>query len=401
MLRNGEFARVEGVIRDRPLDSSALIMAAQGILGVVRGNPGLAEAQLRRVFDSRADSALRRLAYYGLQTILTEQERYAALETVETRAQAEGISTDTSSLISAQAMRAVGPSRLEFRGVPAVAAAMKPSPLAGCPMVRCRVNGRGSEELWLDTGASLCVISEDLVSRLGIRVLSLPGAKAGTATERKVRFRFGVLDSLECGGLVVRNLPVALMKQSDLNLGIPFLRIPGIIGWPVLARLRTTLDYQNRLATLEPPARRGLSHFSASENRDCPRIFFFGGVPLVQVAIDSAGPLNFIFDTGAQMSMITQSGVDKLLAAPDIVSSPGCIGGAGGGDAKNLRMVFGATLTIADQDVRPLVMPIHKLPTQDFPIGVDGLVGENVFHCFRVELDPTNGVVRLENREGE
>jgi hypothetical protein len=391
LLRNGEFERAEDALVGQPLDSSAVVAAVQGTVNLFRGNPALAEQQLRRVFYSQADSALRRLAYFGLQTIVTEQQRYAALETIEARAQADGISTDTSSLTAAQALHAIGTSRFEFRGAPAVAMAMRPAPLAGCPTVRARVNGRGSEQLWMDTGASLCVISDDLVSRLGVRVLDAPMAEAGTATQRKVKFRFGVLDSLELDRLVVYNVPVAVMRQSDLNLGIPFLNIPGIIGWPVLDGLRTTIDYAAGQVTFEQPVRRA---WPAPAN-----LLYFGGVPVVRVAIDSTGPMHFIFDTGAQMSLITWSGLDKLLAAPAMASSPGCIGGAGGGDARNLQIVRGVVLTLAGQNVHPVALPVHKLPTQDFPLAIDGLVGENVLQRFRVELDPLNRAVRLFARD--
>jgi predicted aspartyl protease len=385
LIKNGEFQRAERVTAALPLDSSVRVMAVQGWLDIAHCLPVLAEARLRRALESEADSATRRLAYYGLQSIFTTAERYPALESLEVRALAEGLSTDTTNVTTAQALKQIGTSRIEARS-PATELRMGMSP-NGCPKLRVQVNGR-ADEFWLDTGASLSVIAEDLVPRYGIRMLDLPAGYAGTATERKVRFRFGRIDSLRLGDMVVRSLPVMVMKRSDINLGIPFLKVNGIVGWSVISRFRTTLDYPGRKIRLEYPA--------PTATGVAANLFFLGGLPIVQVALDSSGPLHFIFDTGAQVCMIQPAGLGKLSTGYELASATGCIGGAGGGGFKRMEIVRGATLTLDRQAVYPVALPLHDLAVGDFPIAIDGVVGESVLHQFTVVVDAPNGVVSLQ-----
>jgi hypothetical protein len=366
-----------------PLDSTVDVAAAQGMLDLLDGNYRLAEDRLRRVVYSPADSLVRRFAYYGLEAILTSEERYAALESLEIRARHDGLATDSTSYLAAQVMSRLGP--MEIRVHTSSTQLPMIRTIANCPAAPVRVNGGREENFWFDTGASMSVVSEAVAQRFNVRMLSTAEGAAGTSTERKVKFRFGVIDSLLMGNILIRNVPVAVMKGNDLNLGVPFLNIPGIIGWPVIARFRTTFDNPARRVVFEPPA-------PVPEGR---RNLVFAGVPVVEVAFDHAGPLHFLFDTGANGSMLTQAGLERLSEAPAFASAPGCIGGAGGGDAKSLKVTPASTLTLDRQSVYPLNIQLHELPVQEVPIVIDGLVGEDVLANFAVTIDARNGLVTV------
>jgi hypothetical protein len=384
MVRAGEFSRAEKALAAMPLDTSVLIMAAQGMLDLKQGKYAQAEEKLRRVVHARADSSVRRFAYYGLQSILVMQERFLPLESLEGLAQRDQLTSDSTSLLAAEMLRLVGPLSVEARQ-PVTRVAMKKT-IAHCPAATVEVNGPNRADFWFDTGASLSVISEDLARRYQVRMLSERPGYAGTATERKVQFRFGVIDSLAIGSMRVRNVLVAVMRRSDLSMGIPFLKIPGILGWPVIARFRTTFDYPARQIRLELPAP------DRAGNR---RNLDFFGVPMVEVAVDATGPLHFIFDTGAIGSMITESGLDKFVHPPQVASGPGCIGGAGGHDVGKVQVVWGASLTLDRQTAYPILLHLQKLPTEELPISPDGLVGEDVLKNFVVTIDAHKGIVTL------
>jgi hypothetical protein len=381
LVRSGELDRAEQALGRMPLDSSARTRAAQGMLHYLQGRTDLAESLLRGVLDSKADSAARRLAYFGLQSMLITAENYAALETLEYRALAEGLSTDTTSRTTARALSLIGPSRVTGPGRTAILS-MKPG-LANCPTARVRVNGRGPFEFWFDTGASICVVSAEVARRCRVRIVTPEVGCAGTATARKVRFRFGLADSLRLGAFVVHNVPVMVMSRRDLSLGVPFLRIPGIVGLSVLSRFRLTIDNPARRIILEYPVAQ-----TAAADRN---LRFFAGIALAETRVDSSGPLSFIVDTGAGLSMLQETGLAKLVPTPGLISSPGCVGGAGGGDVGRVKFVPGTELTLGGQSAFPINLAVRKLPVAEFPLAVDGLVGEDFLKNFVVTFDLPNG----------
>jgi len=118
-------------------------------------------------------------------------------------------------------------------------------------------------------------------------------------------------------------------------------------------------------------------------------------MPIVEVAVDESGPLDFLLDTGAIGSMLTDAGFAKMTLTPPLATAVGCIGGAGGGDAKSLKIVRGAAMTLDHQTVAPLSLQLHQLPTDELPITIDGLVGEDVFKNFVMTIDAQQGNVTL------
>jgi hypothetical protein len=208
----------------------------------------------------------------------------------------------------------------------------------------------------------------------------------------------GVIDTLRIDELVLRNVPVVVMRDRDLTfklLFITLLKIDAIIGWPVISRFVATLDYPAHELVLE----------YYPEPRDPgtpePGNLFFAGQPYVRVAVDSSGPLNFILDTGASTSMITRAGLGKLIATPALASGMGCIGGAGGGDAGKLRSLSGARFLVAGQELFPQTLMVHDLPAEGLAVAPDGILGEDVLRNFRVIVNAADGRLTLERDSTE
>lgn len=383
LLKQGEVRLAEQLLSRLPLDTSAHIAAAQGILSLWYGDWELAEERLRPVLNC-ADTLLAKFAYQGLSSILALKEQYAALESLEARAQAERWTQDSTNYLAARFLRQAGPMQLSTPST-ATRLPMKRT-IVNCPAGPVRVNGGALEDFWFDTGASMNVISEDLARKYHVRIFASQAGETRTATPRRVKVRFGVIDSLELGAFTLRNVPVAVMSGRDLSMGVPFLRIPGIIGWPVIARFRTTFDYPRRLIHLAIPA----------ETTGRLRNLFFAGIPVVEVRVNGSGPLNFLLDTGAAGSLLTHSGWARLDPPPPLSSAVGCLGGAGGSDVGSLRLVRGAALTVASHTLQPLTLQLHSLPVEELPIGIDGLLGEDVLRHFVVTIDARHGQLILE-----
>ncbi|MEO0107856.1 MAG: retropepsin-like aspartic protease [candidate division WOR-3 bacterium] len=385
LVRNGEFGRAEQVLALRPLDSALEVRVAQGLLSCRSRRNDLAESLLRPVFTSQADTGLRRLAYFGLSSVLAQAERFQALESLERQALAEQLSKDTTALLTARVLSRLPPTVIIARA-PSTELKMKRG-LSGCPLAKVSVNGSRLTDFWFDTGASFCVISEPLARRVGVQLLTQELGYAGTATDRKVPFRLGLIDTLLLGDYVIANLPVMVMRPKDLNLGIPGFRIDGVIGWSLLSKFRMTIDYADRWLRFECPVPQG-----QPVHRN---LFSLGGVPLVETAVNGSGPLHFILDTGAGASLVQESGLAKLAQEPALAVSLGCVGGAGGGDVRGQRLLRNAALTLDRYTVAPLNLMVHKLPVEDFPVAVDGLLGEDLLGNFTVTIDAPNGRVAL------
>lgn len=85
----------------------------------------------------------------------------------------------------------------------------------GIPVVEVLVNNRPFE-MMVDTGASGIVITSRMAELVGVTVTGK--AKADTPSQRDVEFDVGSVASIEVGGLVKKNLNVAIAPSLDMGL---------------------------------------------------------------------------------------------------------------------------------------------------------------------------------------
>ncbi len=88
----------------------------------------------------------------------------------------------------------------------------------GTPVVDVIFNGGQQFEMIVDTGASGTVITQQMAAALGI--VPIGRTKANTASDRNVEFAIGNVSSMEVGGAVVNNIPVAIAPTANLDLGL-------------------------------------------------------------------------------------------------------------------------------------------------------------------------------------
>lgn len=135
-----------------------------------------------------------------------------------------------------------------------------------------------------DTGADFSVIVESLAKRLGVKMTG-DEFKVGTATDKKVFSRAGVLDEFKIGGITMKNVVFYVMKDEDFTFG-PY-KIEGIIGAPVIRAFgEISFTKNNEVIIPDIPAAGTLKNFA-----------YDGYSPVIQV-IYNKDSLNFLFDTG-------------------------------------------------------------------------------------------------------
>ena len=90
--------------------------------------------------------------------------------------------------------------------------------VGGTPVIDVTFNGTRQFEMIVDTGASGTVITQQTAAAL--RVVPVAKAKANTASARDVEFAIGYVDSIEVGGAVVKNAPIAIAPSAELETGL-------------------------------------------------------------------------------------------------------------------------------------------------------------------------------------
>jgi predicted aspartyl protease/Tfp pilus assembly protein PilF len=267
------------------------------------------------------------------------------------------------------------------------------------PVMEVRVNGvKEPLRFLLDTGSGMSVISDKAAQRVGVRAVARGGAARGIGGNGRFDIVYGFLSSLDVGGARIRNVPVYI--RPLFTSGRP---VDGYIGLTVVSKFLTTVDYGARLFTLErqrlpvdglaaqPPP-------PSAEGVEIPLRTTLGGYLSGEVQLEGIDkPLNFIIDTGASVSVVSQ-----LLAMREEMDR----------FAKTTRLrVYGAA-GIAE-DVKLLVLPrvtlgsfmresvpavVLDLDSINETSGFDqtGIIGGNFLRHFRITFDFMRGIVRLE-----
>jgi hypothetical protein len=206
-----------------------------------------------------------------------------------------------------------------------------------------------------------------------------------------VRANPALIPQLEIGQLVVRNAPAMVVDETMMEMSEPrpieptkHVKIDGIIGFDIIRQLDLEVDYGENTLRLRNPA---------TSRPDADRNMFWVGIPVVRLTSSDGIPLHFGLDTGAQLTFVTETLLDKLdLVAARIESRR--VGGLGG-----------------EISVRAPVLPDLRVYVRGFPIlfrgavvrapvyqvlaALDGVLGGDVWNSGIVRIDMTNGVFAI------
>jgi Aspartyl protease len=187
------------------------------------------------------------------------------------------------------------------------AAASPPVPLPfhltaqGAIIVPAIVNGIGPVSFMLDTGSNGSVISEQLASRLGARVVAKTTLMSASGRRDALVVR---IEHLAVGGVSAADVLMTVVSPDAFNLSdlaTGGYKVRGVIGQDVLAALRYTIDYGERriiwhdTAAIVPPHATVLELESQDDR-------FVARVPQDQRV------LRLVPDTGAETLVLFQHG---------------------------------------------------------------------------------------------
>jgi hypothetical protein len=255
----------------------------------------------------------------------------------------------------------------------------------GTPIVTVRVNGR-EEEFWLDTGASMTLLSAAVAVDARVK-LAAPDTLALGVIAGHIPARAVFIDSLSLGPVVAQGITAALVSPGTLRLDrrvahgiLESVPIAGVIGTDLLRHLDITLDAGAGTITIRRPR----------HDVHAPRNLFWVGYPVVRLVTKDGRPVLFGLDTGAEGTYVTTALLRKLPHTP-VAARRMTMGGLGPDREQTQFVARDVTLSDGDYAIALHNSPITPERHWTF-LAFDGVIGSDVALSSRMHLDFTNGV---------
>jgi tetratricopeptide (TPR) repeat protein len=276
----------------------------------------------------------------------------------------------------------------------------------GRPILKVKVNdNRETLRFVLDTGSGMSVISEETAKKLGIRAVARGGQARAVGGGGKFDIVYGFLDSLDVGDVTVNNVPVYIRHFFDEKTPVD-----GYLGLSVISKFIASVDYGENMFMLRRPSENFVKdlwgiRISRDSNQPLPT-----GVFEIPLRTTSSGflsgevrlegierPLNFIVDTGASVSVVSE----RLAKEEDLTSylepTRMRIYGAAGiaDDVKSLMLPKVMLGTLTRERINAAILDLEPV-NETAGFTQMGILGSNYLRHFRVSFDFQRGLIRLE-----
>jgi hypothetical protein len=365
----------------------------QSLQSLMQGDIDKAEDGFGRLRKTANDSIIRAGSRVIYTATLQYQEKWDALAALRDEAtQPKADRTDRASIeLWATAFRNVPAKTVDFRA----SSALLPMSVSavGTPLVPVRIAGR-VYNFWLDTGSSMTMLASDVARDLDIKALVVDTLEIVTSTGR-VSASPGLIPELQIGQVTIRNAPAMIVDENMMQMREPKpidqgpqVKIDGIIGFDIIRQLDLEVDYgEGRLRVRNPTTSR----------RDSDRNMFWVGLPVVRIVSTDGVPLHFGLDTGAQLTFVTETLLDKLQLEAARVESRR-VGGLGG--EVSLRAPVLPDLRVMVKGF-PIIFrgAVVRAPVYQVLASLDGVLGGDVWNSGIVRIDMTNGIFAIRRRQ--
>ena len=170
------------------------------------------------------------------------------------------------------------------------------------PMVRCTIDGRGPYLFVLDTGSIDIALTTRVAEALRLPIRWSPPANAGGAGEHAVRVGSAPVRAVGLGAMTFHPGNVTVLDLGEIERGIGFPRLDGVIGYPALKDVKTEIDVDRRTITLTRGA--------VAIPPGAQTVAFTGQIPVVGAVIDGVRG-SVVVDTGDRSSFTVFGGFAK------------------------------------------------------------------------------------------
>jgi len=279
------------------------------------------------------------------------------------------------------------------------------------PIIKLRINGSKQYlRFVLDTGSGMSVLSEETAKKMNVKSVARGGMARAVGGGGRFEIVYGYLDSIDIGDFRVTNVPVYIRHFFDEQVAVD-----GYLGIAALSRLVASVDYgRNQLTLARPrsndaetsstrPQTSAVSEISQRPGVNIPVRTTASGFLSGEVSIDGINkPLNFIIDTGATVTVLSERAASVEEAQQFIKQGKMKVYGAAGvaDDVKIAalpRMVIGSYsregIDAAVLDLEPVNETAGFLQS--------GILGGNFLRHYRVIFDFGRSIVRFESLEAD
>ncbi len=274
------------------------------------------------------------------------------------------------------------------------------------PILLVRVNGgRDLLRFVLDTGSGMSVVSEETARLLNLRPVARGGLARAVGGGGRFEIVYGFLSSVDIGEVRVENVPVYIRRFYDDKAPVH-----GYLGLSVISKFIASVDYGERTFSLI--RQRNVERADASDTIRGGNQASETGTSAIELPLrtTSSGflsgevrlegiqrPLNFIVDTGASISVVSQKLAEQEELDSYLQPTRMRVFGAAGitEDVKLLvlpKIILG---TIAQEHVSVAVLDLDPV-NETAGFVQSGILGGNFLRHFRVSFDFQKGVIRLE-----
>lgn len=161
------------------------------------------------------------------------------------------------------------------------------------------LNGSTRGDFFLDTGhGGSLMISDEYAEKLN---LTYVGEITTNSLAGGLRLKAAILDSLRIGGLVMQDVPVFICEDYPFGFA-------GLIGWKVIQRVNTTIDFEESQIHLSSQDNPELQRkrITDEEKAGCVPFIYMTSMYVIARFGDNL-PRAFVFDTGASASTLHRS----------------------------------------------------------------------------------------------
>jgi thioredoxin-like negative regulator of GroEL/predicted aspartyl protease len=167
------------------------------------------------------------------------------------------------------------------------------------PIIQLMVNDNPTPlNFVLDTGSGISVISHKTANLLKVKAVARGGFAKGIGGDGRFEIIYGFLRQVGIGGVKIRSVPVYIREFHNTNE-----QIDGYIGLSLISKFLTTLDYGKLTFALQRDPK---PETVAGSTISLPLRLTSSGFLSGEVRLEGIeSPLNFIVDTGASVSVIS------------------------------------------------------------------------------------------------
>ncbi|HSB10769.1 MAG TPA: aspartyl protease family protein [Blastocatellia bacterium] len=264
------------------------------------------------------------------------------------------------------------------------------------PYIQLKLNGRDALFV-VDTGSGFTVISKDAAKRFGVSEIAKGGKSQGVGGTGKFQIVYGLIKSIQIGGVRIRMVPCFIRPFHGTNDHPPEERAEGFIGLSILSRFLTELDYKDTVIRLDRSENRAVPMPSLPGVTVTPFRTTQNGLISVETEFEGNQLVNAIVDSGASSTVLSQAAVDRLKLRDQIIKgqTTSVIGAAGITD--NVEMLLVRKCRVADaqqSNLRALVLDFGAInETSGFEQG--GILGGDFLRHYRLTIDFNRAVLAL------